>query len=157
LNKDQSDVTRASAHLLDRIEISDLIQRERLARDNGFWEEMASCETPCTLRSFFKIDDVDVSYEGFVRLLWRAKFLEGKWLIAGLRAIYVRDMLYPCTPNLAPSLDTKRLAEFRSPYRYLAYNFFLLGMTIKNDLPGVDIPETVALLRANEKKWLAQR
>ncbi len=190
---------------LDQVAVNDLIQRERLARDNFFWVEMASyyhpdsfidvswfqgsgaefveeskenirtdainshvmspavvtvktdraiAETPCMLRSFLQIEGDDVSFESFVRLLWRARRLDGRWLIAGLRGIYVRDMVMACNPSRVPKLDVEKLAKFRLSYRYLSYNLAYFGREARDDLPGIDRPETVTALREAEKQWL---
>ena len=207
---DQMQMTSSVQGLMDQVAIGDLIQRERLARDNACWPEMASyyhpestvdvswfvgsgaefvaqskrqsdkriassnainfhvmtpavvtvgdgraiAETPCSLRSFMHLGGVDVSRDSFVRLLWRALPFEGRWLIAGLRCIYVRDLLYSCQPGQAPVLDEARLAGYRLSYRYTAYMLTELGLSPRDDLPGDDRPETVTALRAGEQRWL---
>ena len=198
--------------LLDQAAVADVIMRERLARDNAEWAEMASyyhpdstvdvswfkgsgaefvaqskqqsdkriassnainfhvmtpavvtvkgdravAETPCSLRSFMRLGGVEVSRDSFVRLLWRARPLGGAWLIAGLRCIYVRDLLYSVQPGQAPVLDEARLNGYRLSYRYTAYMLTELGLSPRDDLPGDDRPETVAALRAGEQQWLEQ-
>ena len=202
----------AAQDLLHKGAVADLVQRERLARDNGQWEEMAACwhpestvdvswfkgtgaefvastvaqaskriatstainfhvmspavvtvrndraiaETPCALRSFMQLDGVDVSRDGFVKLLWRARLAEEQWLIAGLRCIYVRDLLLACNPTRPPVLDEARLNSYRLSYRYLTYTLTALGLASCDDLPGEDRPETVAALRAGERRWLEE-
>lgn len=191
--------------LLDQVAVNDLIQRERMARDNASWEEMASyyhpnstvevswfkgsgaefvarsrsnvregsvsmhvmspaivtafgdraiAETPCTLRGFSRHDGVDVCVECFVRLATRAQRVDGTWLIAGLRCLYIRDRMLACNPARPPLLDEPLLGTFRISYRYLSYHLAKLGLTPSDDLPGVDRPETVAGLRAAEQQWL---
>ena len=114
----------------------------------------AIAETPCSLRSFMDLGGVAVSRDSFVRLLWRARPLDGRWLIAGLRCIYVRDLLYSCQPGQVPALDEARLKSYRLSYRYTAYMLTELGLSPRDDLPGDDRPETVAALRAGEQQWL---
>ncbi len=116
--------------------------------------DRAIAETPCSLRSFMFLGGAAVSRESFVRLLWRAETFEGTWLIAGLRCIYVRDLLYSCHPGQTPRLDEARLNKFRLSYRYTAYMLTELGMSPRDDLPGDDRPETVSAVRAGEKQWL---
>ena len=116
--------------------------------------DRAVAETPCSLRNFAKTDGVDTSFEGFVRLLWRARRDDGKWLVAGLRAIYIRDMLHACNPSRVPVLDQTELDGYRRSYRYTCYNLTRLGLTPGDDLPGEDRPETVVALRAGEEAWL---
>ena len=189
----------------DRIDVADLILRERLARDNREWHEMASywledslidvswfrgsgprfveltrgnvnpnsynfhvmsppvvnvagdhaiSETPCTLRDFSNIAGVDASYEGFVRLFWRARRQNNRWLLAGLRALYLVDLFHGRDPARPPAFDPEMLKTFRSPYRFLTCNLTNLGIPVRDDLPGIDQPEVVAAMRAAEIAWL---
>ena len=138
----------------DRIDVADLILRERLARDNRVWDSMAACyhpdsivevswfrgsgaefvamtqkavrpsaininfhlmtppvvdingdratsETPCTLRSFSIMKDVEISFQGFVRLFWRAQRDGDRWLLAGLRCLYLKDEIHGRNPGRA--------------------------------------------------------
>ena len=116
--------------------------------------DRALAETACTLHSFFPLDGIPCKNTGFVRLLWRAQRLEDKWLLAGLRCLYVRDYLTACNPNRQPTLDEAELATYRLSYRYVTYNLARLGLDPKNDLPGEDQPETVKALRDGELAWL---
>ncbi len=208
----ETQMAGAQQTLLDKVAVADIILRERLARDNACWAEMASyyhpessvdvswfqgsgedfvaqskfqsdkriassdainfhimspavvavrgdravAETPCSLRSFMRLGGIDVSRDSFVTLLWRARPLDGRWLIAGLRCIYVRDLLYSCQPGQAPELDEARLASYRPSYRYTAYMLTELGLSPRDDLPGADRPETVTALRAAEQRWLEE-
>lgn len=117
-------------------------------------DDRAIAETACSLRSFQKLGELDVSREGFVRLLWRAQRQDGRWLIAGLRCIYIRDLLIPYHPGRVPVLDEARLNAYRPSYRYLSYLLTDFGLEVRDDLPGTDRPETVAALRTSEARWL---
>ena len=116
--------------------------------------DRAIAETPATLRNFFQVDGVDGSIEAFVKLLWRALRTETGWLIAGLRVIYVRDLLHACNPAKPPHFDQDRLDQFRLSYRYMSYHLTRLGLNPRDDLPGEDRPETVRELRGAETQWL---
>jgi hypothetical protein len=116
----------------------------------------ATANTSCALRAFSRLDCVDISITSYARLLWRVQRLDGKWLIAGLRGIYIRDLMVPCNPNHVPKLDEEKLATFRPSYRYLSYLHAAQGLVPFDDLPGVDRPETVNTLYAAERKWLEQ-
>ena len=204
---DMTSVTQSALDRLARIDVADLILRERLSRDNMAWEEMASyyhpqsvvdvswvlgsgahfvelsrkaagtaplnfhvmtppivnvegsraiSETPCTLRSFSKFGDVEASYEGFVRLFWRAKRDGAKWLIFGLRALYVTDLFHGRNPSKPPQFDDGKLATYRTSYRYMVANLAAAGIEVRENLPGIDRPEVVASMRMTEWKWLAE-
>lgn len=202
---DDIDKTTDDRARFDRIDVADLIVRERLARDNRDWEEMKSywlddslvdvswfrgsgakfveltkanvrensynfhvmsppvvnvvgnhaiSETPCTLRDFSNIAGADASYEGFVRLFWRARRSNGRWLLAGLRALYLIDLFHGRDPARPPAFDPETLKGYRSPYRFLMCNLTNLGVPVRDDLPGIDQPDVVASMRAAETAWL---
>ncbi|NIE66038.1 nuclear transport factor 2 family protein [Burkholderia sp. Ax-1719] len=117
-------------------------------------ENRALLDTECTIHGVMNLDGCEVDIVSISRLMWRMQAHEGRWLIAGLRSLYVRDMLVPLNPNRVPPLDADRLAKFRPSYRYIAYTNALAGRTIPDDLPGVDRPDLEIALRQGEKAWL---
>ena len=119
-------------------------------------KDRALADTACTLRGFFTLQDVPVTLSGYVRLLWRARRFEGTWLIAGLRSVYIRDLLQPCNGSDRLGLDEDELSRYRSSYRYLTHTLKVLGRNPRQDLPGMDRPEAVAALREAEEVWLRQ-
>lgn len=116
----------------------------------------AIAETACTLHGFFSLHGVAVTLTGYVRLLWRAQKFEGRWLIAGLRGLYMRDLLQPCNGSDRLDLDEGELSGYRASYRYLTHTLKVLGRNPRHDLPGVDMPEGIAALRRAEQAWLRQ-
>ena len=118
--------------------------------------DRAIADTACAVHTFSRLDDIEVSTTSYTRLLWRVQRSKGRWLIRGLRGIYIRDTLIPRDPNKVPRLNEERLSTFRSSYRYLSYILTANGSPAHNDLPGVDRPETVTALRAAERTWLEQ-
>ena len=118
--------------------------------------DRAIAETACTLHGFYKLDGVDVTSTGFVRLLWRAQRLDGRWLIAGLRGLYLRDLLQPCGPSERLDLNDGELSAYRQSYRFLTYTLRVLGRVTSHDLPGVDQPERAAALLNAEQAWLSE-
>ena len=118
--------------------------------------DRALAETACTLHGFYNLNRVAVTSTGYVRLLWRAQKLRGTWLIAGLRSLYIRDLLQPCNGSDRLDLDEEELARYRPSYRYLTHTLKVLGRTPRHDLPGMDIPDSVAVLREGEQAWLHQ-
>ena len=116
----------------------------------------AIAETSCAVHTVLALDGIDVINISYTRLLWRLRKVEGRWLISGLRGIYIRDTLAPCGPSHAFKIDENKLAAFRPSYRYLSYVLAASGRPARNDLPGVDRPEMVDALRAAERQWLTQ-
>jgi hypothetical protein len=117
-------------------------------------DDRALAETACTLHGMTELDGIDVALVGYTRLLWRARRSGDRWLIAGLRAMYLSDMLLPRNPSRVPQIDDDALRTFRPSYKYLSYLITKSGRTIQDDLPGIDRPESVAALRAAEQQWL---
>ncbi|HLZ74200.1 nuclear transport factor 2 family protein [Phenylobacterium sp.] len=119
-------------------------------------EDRALAETDAEMLGFSTLDGVDVCGVHQVRLLWRAQVLDERWLIAGLHCVYVRGLLLPCNPAKPPVIDEALLATYRPSYRYLSYVLTKNGMPARDDLPGVDRPESVTALRAAEAAWLGE-
>jgi hypothetical protein len=117
--------------------------------------ERAIAETPCQLLGFATIAGADVCVFGFARLVWRAVKLKEDWKIAGLRMIYIRDFLLPCSPNHVLNVEGAQFAQFRLSYRYLSYVLSQSDHPARDDLPGIDRPELVSALRNAERAWLA--
>jgi hypothetical protein len=116
----------------------------------------AIAETSCAVHTVLKLDGVDVINTSYTRLLWRTQKIDYRWLISGLRGIYIRDTLAPCGPNKELNIDVKKLAGYRESYRYLSYVLAAGGRPARDDLPGVDRPEAVEALRTTERRWLEQ-
>ena len=116
--------------------------------------DRALAEAACTLHGFYNLKGVDVTSTGFVRLLWRARRHNGRWLIAGLRSLYILDLLQTCSPSDRLDLDENELSSYRSSYRFLTFTLKHLGRDPKHDLAGVDRPEGVTALLSAERAWL---
>jgi hypothetical protein len=83
-------------------------------------------------------------------------FLEkrrGKWGLVWRRLTYEKDQIVPVQPGQAPKLDRKLLERFPIGYRHLAYLQTKVGYKVKEDMPGVDGPETDALYTLGAR-WL---
>jgi len=83
-------------------------------------------------------------------------FLEkrkGRWGLVWRRLTYEKDSILPINPTETPKLDLALLNRFPIGYRHLGYLQTKVGYKVKEDMPGVDGPETDALyaLGAN---WL---
>ncbi len=116
--------------------------------------ERAIADTGCAVYGMLTLKQAEVAVVSHTRLLSRALKMGDTWLLAGATVLYVRDLLVPRNPAQVPEIDTAVLSGFRDSYRYLSYVLAQSGHVARMDLPGVDLPETVAALRAKESNWL---
>ncbi len=117
-------------------------------------DDRAIADSACAIHTFLPLDGVQASMTSFTRLLSRVRKSHGKWRIAGLQAIYIRDQLEPCNPAEVPKIDLGKLNQYRLSYRHLSYALEANGRPLRDDLPGVDRPQMVDELRAANSKWL---
>jgi len=118
--------------------------------------DRAVADSGCCIHGLTEIDGVDVDIVSYTRLLWRALRSGDGWLIAGMRAYYLSDAILPVNPGQIPRIDQQVFAALRRSYRSIAYSMTQSGFPVRDDLPGIDRPESVAALKAQEQKWLAE-
>ena len=116
--------------------------------------DRAIADTGCAVHGMLTLTGADVGVISHTRLMSRALRSGDSWLIAGLRVLYIRDLLIPRSPHQFPEIDEAALKGYRNSYRYLSYVLAQSGHIPRTDLPGVDLPETVATLRAEEQRWM---
>ena len=119
--------------------------------------DRAVVEVAATIDFRGEIEGVETDQVTFGRLLYRVERHEDTWLIVDLTCVYERDTLAAVVPDTKIPLDRSLLATFRPSYRFLAYQFSVLGVTVADDLPGDDRPEELAALYAQSRTWLEQR
>ncbi len=88
------------------------------------------------------------------RLVFRTERIEGQWYIAGFEGVYDKDSLTPVLPDATLSLGKEMLGKYRESYACLCYMLEMAGLTVHDDLPGRDRPETEAALWAKLDRWL---
>ena len=111
-------------------------------------------DTGCTVHLIGELDGVDVDVMGFVRNRARARREGDLWRMAGLTTVYIHDLIIPLNPSRPPEIAPEVLNKHRRSYRALSHMLFSHGLPARDDLAGVDRPETVAALVAAEKAWL---
>ena len=118
--------------------------------------DRALAETGCSVHGLTELHGVEIDIVSHSRLLWRARrTLEG-WLLAGMRAYYISDAILPLDPTRVPAIDQAIFGGLRKSYRAIAYSMKLAGFPVRDDLAGIDRPETVDAVRAEERRWLAE-
>ncbi len=118
--------------------------------------DRALAETGCSVHGLTELHGVDIDIVSNSRLLWRARRTAAGWLIAGMRAYYISDVIIPLDPTRVPAIDHAVLDGLRKSYRSIAYSMKQSGFPVRDDLAGIDRPDTVAALRAEEQRWLAE-
>lgn len=118
--------------------------------------DRARADTGCAVHAMRLLGDLEISVVSHTRLLSRVLRHGNQWLIAGLRIIYIRDLLIPRDPTRIPAIDESALQNFRASYRYLSFMLTQSGHVPRLDLPGFDQPETVTAVRAGEQRWLEE-
>ncbi len=118
--------------------------------------ERAMIDTGCAVHAMLTLQSAEVAVISHTRLLSRAVRCGDDWLLAGLRIIYIRDLLVPRDPGRLPVINEEMLSGYRDSYRYLSYVLAQSGHTPRTDLPGMDQPATVTELRAGEQSWLEE-
>lgn len=190
---------------IDRVEIQQIVLRERISRDMQRWDDLAACyntdswvdmswfigtgaafakasakmaagglltfhevgptfieirgnralaDSGMTLHVVTKGGGADIDLVGYIRMHSRVERKTDSWLISGMRSVYIHDLLVPQNPSRVPQIDPAAIEHLRSSYRYLAYVLSQSGHPTRDDLPGIDKPETVSKLLAAEEAWL---
>ena len=116
--------------------------------------DRALAETACTVHGLTELDGVEIDIVSQSRLLWRAQRERVGWLIFGLRAYYLSDAIITLDPTSTLNIDHAILGGLRRSYRSIAYVMAHIGFPVRDDLAGIDRPDTVKLIRAQEMLWL---
>ncbi len=90
----------------------------------------------------------------WVRINERLSKIKCKWGIDQFAAIYQTGTIVPYNPGDAVALDPVKLASFRPSYACESYILSALGVSVYDDLPGFDQPQTVADFYAANTAWL---
>ncbi|WP_207844398.1 nuclear transport factor 2 family protein [Williamsia soli] len=113
-------------------------------------------EAPMTIiaRGRFGGLDVDiVSHNRIYARVERSK-TSSAWHVVAYEPVYMSEILIPVFPNhTAPSTDSLGPLIDR-PYRWLAYMLEQSGVTVDPELPGIDRPDLVRDLKAQQAAWL---
>ena len=118
--------------------------------------DRAVADTGCTVNRRHFVGDVELDSVLFVRhrsMVERGT--DGIWKLRSFRAVYERDQIALVVPGDTVHVDKARLAEYRASYRFLSYFTELEGGVVDSTLPGVDRPDLVDEVIAEDEGWLA--
>ena len=119
-------------------------------------EDRAVLELPLAVERRFLLGGVEADLTSFTRLLYQLERREVGWRILFMNAIYERDTLAPVVPGTTLDAEHEKIARFRAPYRFVAYDISLGGRSMTSDLYGDDQPERVAALYETAFDWLGR-
>ena len=119
-------------------------------------EDKAVLELPIAVERRFLLDGIEADLNSFTRLLYQLERRAADWKILFMNAIYERDTLVPVVPGTTLKVDHERIAQFRAPYRFVAYDISLGGRSMTSDLYGDDQPERVDALYKAAFDWLGR-
>ncbi len=116
----------------------------------------AVLELPLAVERRFLLKGVEADLTSFTRMLYQLERRDTGWKILFMNAIYERDTLAPTLPGTVLDVDQAKVAEFRAPYRFVAYDLSLGGRSMTADLYGDDQPERVNALYDAAFNWLGR-
>ena len=116
--------------------------------------DRAIADTATTIHMIGAIDEAGVDIICHARMYTRAVRRNGEWLLHGIRAAYLQDMLTPLDPTRVPQIDLSELEGFPSSYRIMSYMLKRSGLPAWPEQPGMDRPASVIPLIEGEEQWL---
>ena len=106
-------------------------------------------------------EGVDLVMTNFVRLFTQLEKIkvgeEDKWKMLSLECLYMFETLTPCLPPPPDKplvLDLSGLENARRSYKAVVWHIGTLGGVVRDDLPGIDQPETVKEIEDRNQAWI---
>lgn len=104
---------------------------------------------------------VDMVMTNFVRLFTQLEKIEldGKdtWKMLSLECLYMFETLTPClppSPGKPLAVDFSGLENARRSYKAVVWHIGTLGGSVRDNLPGIDQPETVKEIEYRNQAWI---
>ena len=116
-------------------------------------DDRAVAEVSVTIQSRILIGGVETDLASYLRLLYRTEKRSQRWGIVRMDAIYEADTMTPALPGQTVILDLKMLEGRRPSYRLLSYLLEQRGISVPNDLYGVDQPGPLVELYRSAFEW----
>jgi len=107
-----------------------------------------------TIGTRMKIDGVPLEMSSDAKLIYRTKKIDGLWVIAAFDIIYEQDAITPVFPSGNFDLPSSELSGLRQSYACLTYTMKRNGLSVNNELAGIDRPDLVEKLYNEVDKWL---
>ncbi|KAH8817346.1 hypothetical protein F5884DRAFT_779125 [Xylogone sp. PMI_703] len=132
------------------------IQPVEISVSNDFSRAISESMSSIMIR--FSYGSVQYDCTSWVRFISRFEYLENKWRMCTLDAIYIRDQIAPAIPGYRDE-DQKikeeiEIAGYRDSYKGISFTLEKSGFMVAQDLPGVDKPESVTEFMEQQRHWL---
>ncbi len=120
--------------------------------------DRATADTGAIIAGPIAVAGVSVLLTAYSRIVERLEKRGRNWRISELKCVYQFDYLTPVNPDQPVALDPARLSRYRPSYSALSYwvEETRGAAAVRDDLPGVDRPETIDALYAANHTWLTK-
>jgi hypothetical protein len=116
-------------------------------------DDRAVAEVSVTIQSRILVGGVETDLTTYLRLLYRTEKRGRRWGIVRMDAVYEADTITPALPGQTVNLDPKLLHGRRPSYRLLSYLLEHRGISVPDDLYGVDQPGPLVELYRSAFEW----
>lgn len=119
--------------------------------------DRATADTGAIIAGQLRLGGTAVMLTAYSRIVERLERRDDQWRISRLECVYQFDHFTSVDPKHPVALDAARLTGYRSSYAALSYwvEESQGSGAARDDLPGVDRPETVTALYDANRAWLA--
>jgi hypothetical protein len=116
-------------------------------------DDRAVADVEVTIRSRSVLGGVETDMATHLRLVYQVERRAARWGIYRMDAIYEFDTLTPAIPGQAVAMDASLFEGRRPSYRLLSYLLGQRGVSVPDDLYGIDRPREVAALYRSAFAW----
>lgn len=109
-----------------------------------------------TVQMRHNIDGNLVDLLSDAKLIFRTQRIEGQWYIVSFESIYEKESMVPVFPNALVNIPVEEISKYRSSYGTMIYMGKKNGLSISEDLAGIDRPDLVEKLYRATDKWLSE-
>lgn len=109
-----------------------------------------------TIQMRMELDGNPVEISSDTKLIFRTQKINDQWYIVGFESIYEKDSITPVFPNNNIHIPTNEISKYRQSYASIIYMTKRNGMTVNENLPGIDRPDLVEKLYTEVDEWLCE-
>ena len=127
----------------------------------GSSQKTALAESTGRIFARYAYQGVDLVMTNFVRLFTQLEKVHTQdgdvWKMLTLECLYMFETLTPSlppTPDKPLVLDFSGLEDARRSYKAVVWHIGTLGGSVRDNLPGIDRPETVKEVEDRNQAWI---